>query len=219
MTNTDVSNAPELVVPPGADWAAARAAGPALAAPGPVGGGRRARAELRQILAPHRRSIIALATVTVAVAVALLLALPRPQADAVKVVDPARAIERAQSTPDFPVYTPTPAPAGWYCNSARFGHDWIGAVLHIGYLAPDGGYAGVEETTGANKRIFVSTMSAGAIFDGLVTVDGQVWTHLQSDRKKQDSLVWYGPQSVVVVTGTTNVSNLEALAASLHVGR
>lgn len=198
MSDTDVQPALTPVVPPGAD--------PAYAA------------GLREILAPHWRSIIALAAATLAIAVALLFALPRPHVDAVKVVNPARAIERAQAMPHFPVYTPAPLPSGWYANSARFGHDWIGAVLHIGYLAPDGGYAGVEETTGANKHIFVSTISAGAIFDGLVTIDGVVWTHLQSDRKQQDSLVWYGPESVVVVTGTTSVLNLKQLAASLHVG-
>jgi hypothetical protein len=198
MANIDVQAPEGLAVPPGAD---------PVNAPG-----------LRQILAPRWRSIAALAAVTVVAAVALLVALPRPHADAVRVVNPQAAIKRAQSMPQFPVYTPSPLPAGWYPNSARFGHDWIGAMLHIGYLAPDGGYAGLEETTGANKRIFVSTISAGAIFDSLVTIDGVVWAHLNSDRKKQDSLVWYGPRSVVIVTGTTSVANLEEFAASLHVG-
>jgi len=186
------------VVPPGSDQ--------------PQGG------SLRQVLAPRWRSIASLVGVTVLAAVVLLIALPRPHARAVHVVDPSAAIARAVEWPNFPVYTPSPLPAGWYPDSARFGLDWVGALLHIGYLAPDGGYAGLEQTTGANRKLFVSTMSAGAIFDGLVTVDGVVWNHLQSDRKVQDSLVWYGPDTVVIVTGTASVAELEQLAGSLHVG-
>jgi len=192
MTNTMVSP------PPGADT--------------PPGG-------LREVLVPRWRTIGVSVAALVAAALALLLALPRPHPSAVKVINPAKSIAVARTIPNFPLYLPAPLPAGWYPNSSRFSLDWIGAVLHIGYLAPGGGYVGLEQTTGANKRVFVSTMSAGAVFDGLVTVDGMVWTHLQSDRKTQDSLVWYGPRSVVVVTGTTTVANLERFAASLHVGR
>ena len=173
---------------------------------------------IAQVLAPRWRSIAISVGATLVAAVVLLVALPRPHADAVHVVDPSKSIALADGWPDFPVYTPSPLPAGWYPNSARFGLDWVGALLHIGYLAPDGGYVGLEQTTGANRKLFVSTMSAGAIFDGLVTVDGTVWTHLQSDRKVQDSLVWYGPDTVVIVTGTASVAELEQLAGSLHVG-
>jgi hypothetical protein len=93
-----------------------------------------------------------------------------------------------------------------------------GPQLHIGYLAPDGGYVGLEEANLPNSWRFVTTRSAGNVFRDLRTIDGQVWAHLQSNRKSQDSLVWYGPNSVVMVTGTTSVPNLERLAASLHVG-
>ncbi|MGH8889771.1 MAG: DUF4245 family protein [Acidothermaceae bacterium] len=192
MTNTAVTP------PPGADT--------------PLGGG------LREVLMPRWRTIAISVVATIAVALALLLALPRPHASAVKVINPAKSIAVARTIPNFPLYLPSPLPAGWYPNSSRFSLDWIGAVLHIGYLAPDGGYIGLEQTTGANKRVFVSTISAGAVFDGMVTVAGVAWFHLQSDRKSQDSLVWYGPRSVVVVTGTTTVANLERFAASLPVG-
>jgi hypothetical protein len=52
-----------------------------------------------------------------------------------------------------------------------------------------------------------------------VVIDGQLWVQMASDRKQQDSLVWYGPQTTVVVTGTTTLDNLKAFAASLHVQR
>lgn len=174
---------------------------------------------LREVLAPRPRVIGVYAAAAIAVGLVLLFALPRPHANAVKVINPAKSIAVARTIPNFPLYLPSPLPAGWYPNSSRFSLDWIGAVLHIGYFAPGGGYIGLEQTTGDNKLVFVSTMSAGAVYDGLVTLDGQVWVHLQSDRKSQDSLAWYGPQSVVVVTGTTTVANLEQFAGSLHVGR
>jgi hypothetical protein len=60
--------------------------------------------------------------------------------------------------------------------------------------------------------------SAGDVFQNMRTIDGVVWVHLLSDRKSQESLVWYGPHGMVVITGTSSLTNLEQLAASLHVG-
>jgi hypothetical protein len=77
---------------------------------------------------------------------------------------------------------------------------------------------GLEEANLPNTWRFVTTRSAGNVFRDLRTIDGDVWAHVHSDRKVQDSLVWYGPNSVVMVTGTTSMANLEQLAASLHVG-
>jgi hypothetical protein len=148
----------------------------------------------------------------------LLIALPRPNADTVIPVDPSSAIEQAEAVPGFAVYLPEPLPAGWQPNSARFELTKDGPQLHIGYLAPDGGYVGLEEANLPNTWRFVTTRSAGNVFRDLRTIDGDVWAHVHSDRKVQDSLVWYGPNSVVMVTGTTSMANLEQLAASLHVG-
>jgi hypothetical protein len=190
-----------------------------LVAPGPPGVDQPPGGTLRQVLAPHGRAIAVLAAVTLAVAVTLLITLPRPHGDAVRVVDTAPAVAAASKVPGFPVYVPDPLPAGWHADSVRFDHPKAGAHLHIGYLAPDGGYVGLEETNGLKVYTFVTSMSAGAVFRGFVTIDGTDWTRLSSDRKTQDSVVWYGTHSVVVVTGTTSLANLELLAASLHVGR
>jgi hypothetical protein len=174
---------------------------------------------LRHLLAPGWRSIVVSAGLVLAVAVALLAALPRPDSAEVRVVDPSHAIAQAASQPGFPVYLPMPLPAGWYPNSARFDHAKTGPHLHIGYLTPDHAYAGLEESSGTNRTLFVTNMAAGAVFQEAVLIDGQLWVHVASDRKKQDSLVWYGPQTTVIVTGTTTVQNLTAFAASLHVRR
>jgi hypothetical protein len=186
--------------------------------PHPPGADEPRDGPLRQVLKPNRRSIAVSVIAALAVAVALLVVLPRPHAGAVQVVDPGPAIAKAKAVPGFAVYTPSPLPAGWYPNSVRFDLAKAGPHLHIGYLAPDHGYAGIEEADLANSWRFVTTQSAGAIFEELITIDGHVWAHVHSDRKVQDTLVWYGPNSVVVVTGTASVANLKALAASLHVG-
>ena len=172
---------------------------------------------LRAVLRPSRRSLATWVVAILAVAVGLLVALPTPRADTVIPVDQSSAIEKATAVPGFAVFVPEPLPSGWQPNSARFQTTKTGPELHIGYLAPDGGYVGLEEANPANSRRFVAMRSAGDVVQDLRTVDGQVWAHLGSDRKLQDSLVWYGPHSVVVVTGTTSIANLEQLAASLHV--
>ncbi|HXR42766.1 MAG TPA: DUF4245 domain-containing protein [Acidothermaceae bacterium] len=185
----------------------------------PPGSDEPSGGSLRQVLKPNRRSVAVAAVAVLAVAVALFVVLPRPHAGAVQVVDPGPAIAKAKAVPGFAVYTPSPLPAGWYPNSVRFDRAKAGPHLHIGYLAPDHGYVGIEEAHLANSWRFVTTQSAGAVFKDLITIDGDVWAHVQSDRKVQDTLVWYGPSSVVVVTGTASMANLKALAASLHVGR
>ena len=175
-------------------------------------------ATLPAALRPSRRSLVVWAVAFLAVAIGLLVALPSPRADTVIPVDPSSAISQAAAVPGFKVYVPEPLPAGWQPNSARFQTTKGDPELHIGYLAPDGGYVGLEEANMPNSRQFVAMRSAGDVFRDVRTVDGQLWAHVQSDRKVQDSLVWYGPHAVVMVTGTTSVANLEQLAASLHVG-
>lgn len=174
-------------------------------------------ATLREAMRPSRRSLAVWVVAILAVAIGLLVALPTPRADTVIPVDPSPAIEKATAVPGFAVFVPEPLPSGWQPNSVRFQQTKTGPELHIGYLAPDGGYVGLEEANPPNSWRFVTMRSAGNVFQDLRTISGQVWAHLGSDRKSQDSLVWYGPHSVVVVTGTTSVANLEQLAASLHV--
>lgn len=171
------------------------------------------------VFAPRWRSIAVCAGLVLAVALTLLLVLPRPNSASVRVVDPSRAIAQASAVPGFPVYVPSPVPDGWSANSARFDHAQTGPHLHIGYLTPDHGYAGLEESSGANRWLFVDNMAAGAMLTDAVVIDGQLWVQMASNRKQQDSLVWYGPQTTVVVTGTTTLDNLKAFAASLHVQR
>lgn len=168
------------------------------------------------VFAPRWRAIAVAAGIVLAVAVTLLLALPKPNSASVRVVDPTRAIAQASAVPGFSVYVPSPLPDGWFPDSARFDHAETGPHLHIGYLTPDHGYAGLEESSGSNRWLFVDNMAAGAVLKDAVVIDGQLWVQMASDRKQQDSLVWYGPQTTVVVTGTTTLDNLKAFAASLH---
>ncbi len=180
-------------------------------------------AYLRRVLVPRWRPIAISVAVTLALALAVLFALPKPDPATVKVVDPSPAIAQASAAPDFTFYLPTALPDAWHVNNARFdtqiNHQLSGPHLHIGYLAPDHGYLGLEESTDTPRWRFVSTMTAGNEFQDLVTIDGQVWGHVVSNRKVQESLVWYGPDTAVVVTGTTSLANLKAFAASLRVGQ
>jgi hypothetical protein len=186
-----------------------------LPAPGvdaPAGGA------LRQVLAVRRGSVLAWIAGGLAAALMLFFLLPRPHADEVRPVDPTAAITAARQQPGFVVYASAQAPAGWHSDSALFHVVKGEAQLHIGYLAPDGGYAGLEETDARDSWRFVERMTAGGITEGVVRVGDSVWFHMLSDRKNQQSLVWYGPHSTVVLTGVTGLAGLTRFAASLNVG-
>lgn len=175
------------------------------------------RRVVRHVVDPRWRSVVVSVVLVLAVAITLLVALPRPRAGAVKAIDPAPVVAEALAYPGFVAYTPDPLPVSWTPNSARFSTAWVGPVLHIGYRAPDGGYVGIEQTTGTNSRLFVDTEAAGAVPDGTVAINGVTWWKYQSDRKQQDSLVYYGPSSTLVITGTASDAELQQLAASLHI--
>lgn len=173
---------------------------------------------LRQVLRPRWRAIAVWVGVLVAVAIVLDVVLPTPRAREVRVVDPKPSIAAAQGVAGFPLFLPSPLPAGWHPDSARFDRTGrLAPLLHIGYLAPDGGYAGLEETTTPRLASFGAVMSAGGVVVGVDDIDGAYWVEEQSNRKPQTTLVWYGSHGAVLVTGTTSLANLQALAASLHV--
>jgi hypothetical protein len=191
-----------IVVPPGSD--------------NPRGG------TLKQVARPAWRSIVIATALAVVVAVVLFVVLPKPNDSAVKVIDPTSVIEKAMKQAPSIVRLPDPLPAGWRVDSAHFEVTAPGAHLHIGYAGPDNGINGLEETNFTAKhtdiKIFVAQNTADGKLVDLVTINGLIWNHDVSTRlKAQQSLIFYGPTTTVVVTGTSSLANLTALAASLHI--
>jgi hypothetical protein len=188
----------------------------------PPGGDVPRGGRLAEVLQPRWRSILSLTSVAVVVAIVLLIVLPNSHVGAVKVVDPSAAIAAARQVAPSIVVLPDPLPAGWQSDSAHFDRTAAGAHLHIGYFGPDHGYDGLEECNftpaHTNIKIFVAQMTADGDLVDLVTINGVIWTHDVSSRKStQQSLIYYGQQTTIVVTGTSSLAELTALATSLHV--
>jgi hypothetical protein len=191
-----------IVVPPGADT--------------PRNG------SLKQVARPAWRSIVIAASIAVVVAVVLYIVLPTPHDSAVKVVNPTSVIAKAMKQAPGIVHLPDPLPAGWRPDSAHFEVTAPGAHLHIGYAGPDNGINGLEETNFTSKhtdlKIFVAQNTADGKLVDLVSINGVIWNHDVSTRlKAQQSLIFYGPTTTVVVTGTSSLADLTQLAASLQI--
>jgi hypothetical protein len=191
-----------IVVPPGADR--------------PRGG------TLKDVARPAWRSIVTATSIAVVAALLLYIVLPRPHASAVKVVNPSSVIAQAMKRAPAIVHLPDPLPAGWRVDSAHFEVTSPGAHLHLGFAGPDNGINGLEETNFTAKhtdiKIFVAQNTADGKLVDLVDINGVIWNHDQSTRlASQQSLIFYGPSTTIVVTGTSSLANLTQLAASLHI--
>ncbi len=179
-------------------------------------------ATLAQAIRPHWRSISIAMSAALVVAVVLLIVLPSQRSAAVRVVDTAPAIAQARQIAPAIVRIPTPLPAGWHADSSDFESAGSGAHLHLGYVGPDHGYNGVEDSNYSSKhaglKVFVAQMTADGAVINTVAIHGVLWVHLISNRKSsQQSLVEYTPTITTVVTGTSSLRNLENLAASLQI--
>jgi hypothetical protein len=188
----------ELAVPPGIDAA------------------HGVRLRLRDALRPHWPTIAISTGSAVVVAVALLVGLPSPRAGIATRVDPTATIEAAKRAAPSAIYTPSPLPAGFVPDSVHLDTSATRMHLHVGFLTPDFGYAGLEEASAPDLRDFTALTTGGGIDKGFVTISGVTWKHMESPRRHQPSLVWAGPHGTVIVTGATDIANLLELAQSLH---
>jgi hypothetical protein len=193
---------PVIVVPPGADSPR--------------------RGTLAELFEPRWRSIVTSVSIMLVIAVVLLIVLPHPHDSAVKIVDPAHAVAEATKAAPEIVHLPDPLPAGWRVDSAHFEVTAPGAHLHIGYAGPDNGINGLEESNftplHTDIKVFVAQMTADGKLINLVTINGVVWAHDVSTRlADQQSLIYYGPTTTTIVTGTSSLANLTNLATSLHI--
>ncbi len=178
-------------------------------APRPTG---RGNAHLRKTAWDMVRSM---AVVLALVFVIVLLAW-RPLPDAVKVVDTAPAIGLAVAQADFPVVVPVNLPEEWRPTSARWQateQSGDARVLHIGYVTPTDSYAQVS-TARVVTPGYLDEQTAQGTPTATREVSGQVWQEWQTADRR--SLVLTDGEVSVVVSGTGDWAELEALASSLQ---
>lgn len=155
-----------------------------------------------------------MAVVLALVFVIVLLAW-RPLPDEVKVVDPVPAIGLAVAQADFAVLTPVNLPDDWRPTSARWQpteQSGDSPVLHIGYVTPTDSYAQVSTGRVSTPR-FLEEQTAQGTPMSTREVAGQVWQEWEADDRR--SLVLTDGEVSVVVSGTGEWAEIEALASSL----
>lgn len=148
----------------------------------------------------------------------VFLAVPRPQGRIQQPVDVAGATEQARAA-GLEVTEPD-VPQDWQPNAARFAPDAVEGLptWSVGYLLPDGTFAGVRATTGATPA-WLGGVTSGASLDGAEPreVDGATWQRVVSeDGAQRRSLVLVEEPVTTVVTGTADDEALDALAAAVH---
>lgn len=154
-----------------------------------------------------------LAVIGAMVAVIYLL-VPRPAGTNAPPVDVPGAAEVAEAAGDVPVVVPDLG-ADWEVTSAR--RDRPGerepATWHVGYLAPSGGYAGLEVGDDVTEA-WIERVTSDGTEAGTQDVGGTAWQVYESADPRRTSLLLEQDGRTTVVTGSAVLDDLVELAAA-----
>ncbi len=156
--------------------------------------------------------------VIVALVAVVVIAVPRPQGriqepvDVPDVVAQARAAQIDVSAPDVP--------ESWTPNLATFRPDAQEGLptLSVGYVTPEGTYAGLRATRGATPTWTQTVTADGeeAAEDPVVDVEGEPWQRLTTEESEErSSLLLTRDGTTYVVTGTVPLEDLTDVAAQV----
>jgi len=171
------------------------------------------RARFRTTAGDMLRSLV----VVLAVVAVILILNARDESPTVRSTGYTGALRVARDAASYDVLGPVGLSSGWRANSARAPREDVGVTLHIGFVTPEGEYAGLEQGGGASKR-FVDRFVDGSRADGDVTIGGRTWQRREGGDPEPRGLVARIGSSTVVVAGTAGWDELEELAGSLQAG-
>ncbi|MFF3749788.1 DUF4245 domain-containing protein [Streptomyces sp. NPDC002018] len=133
----------------------------------------------------------------------------------VKAVDYRVELLTARRVAPYPVLAPAGLTEQWKPTSVSYRAQEADA-WHLGYLAPDGEYVAVEQST-APARTYVPEVSREATDTGRSQqVAGEAWRRWEGP--KYDALVRTEGNATTVVTGTASYERLAEMAAALKPG-
>lgn len=185
--------------------------------PQPTG---RRNARLRQSVGDMVRSM----AIVLGVIGLIMLVTWRPQPDAVRVVPIQEQLILAQMQADFTVLTPVGLADQWRSTSARWeptpASD-VAPVWHVGFVTPSEEYlqftqvgTGGAGAGAANPEAFIAEQTLDGAPRESVDVNGAAWERWESGERR--SLVLNGTDSVTVVSGTGEWSEVEQFAGALR---
>lgn len=159
-----------------------------------------------------RDMILSMAVIGLIVAVVYVF-VPKDKDEApVQAVDYTVELSTARRAASYPVLAPEGLSEKWKATSVRYkgeeGDHW-----HLGFHAPNGQYAAVEQST-RTPRKFVEEVSQGASATSVTQeIGGDTWKRYSGST--YDALVREDKGSVTVVTGSGSLGTLTKLAAAL----
>ncbi|MGW2557703.1 DUF4245 domain-containing protein [Streptomyces sp. NPDC001514] len=134
--------------------------------------------------------------------------------DPVKAKDYRVELVTARRAAPYAVAAPTGLPADWKPTSARYSRENDNA-WHLGFLAPDGQYVAVEQSTAPAGKYVPKVTQRATKTDRTQQVGGATWERWEGP--KYDALVRTGENgATTVVTGTASFERLAEMAAALE---
>ncbi|MFE4370191.1 DUF4245 domain-containing protein [Streptomyces sp. NPDC056835] len=131
----------------------------------------------------------------------------------VKAVDYRVELLTARRAAPYPVLAPTGLAETWKPTSVSYKRASDNA-WHLGYLAPDGEYVAVEQSTGAPEKYAAEVSRQAADTGKTQQVAGETWRRWEGP--KYDALVRTDGDATTVVTGTASFERLAEMAAALE---
>jgi hypothetical protein len=158
---------------------------------------------------------MAISMVVLLIPLALVVAIFRLRGgEDVQIVDPSSAIASAQSAKLFPVAAPNGLAAGWRPLSAQFARDGATGTLRVGYLTPKDGQVQLIESNEDTASLSSREFADQARLTGTTTVAGSAWQAYQV-RGNEPALVLTSPERTIIVIGSADPAELEALATAV----
>ncbi|RFU84732.1 DUF4245 domain-containing protein [Streptomyces triticagri] len=159
-----------------------------------------------------RDMILSLAVIGLVVAVIYVFVPHDEDEEPVQAVDYTVELSTARRAAAYPVLAPDGLSEKWKATSVRYkgeeGDHW-----HLGFHAPNGQYAAVEQST-RTPRKFVEEVTQGARATSVTQeIGGDTWKRYQGS--PYDALVREDKGSTTVVTGSGSIGILTKLAGAL----
>jgi hypothetical protein len=131
-------------------------------------------------------------------------------------VDPGNYYADAKADGHFAVVQPAGLPDGWKAVSSSFDRVADGAVLRVGYVAPDGGGIQLVESDRPAAKLLDDELGPTDTVGTSVDIGGLTWGRLDSTRRNDHALVSTGDGRTLIIHGQASQQDLAAFAASLR---
>lgn len=147
----------------------------------------------------------------------------RPGDEVVQPVDYRPVLATARAEAPYPVLAPSNLPDTWVANRVRWakvGQPWIdgqpapGNSWQLGFMSPGGVYVAIQQRDG-QAASFVSQTTRQGRASGEVTLAGFIWQRYTSADGRTKSLVAANGAMTAIVSGDTEIGELEAFASTL----